>query len=182
MTESFAIDFSSFDKVGYHATSLHASKGIESRGLYPHKLLSSDLHDRLIAAAYATGLETSLIHSYKAWLKVNSVTFASRYEDAHKHALDGHAGGQGLVHINRAIERAKSDSRFTELASEVEGYLNVIARSNAVIYAVDLSDLGERLVEATGEQHRFRIHFPPDDMSPEVSVVGPNRLIARLAL
>lgn len=55
-----------------------------------------------------------------------------------------------------------------------------IRTASSVIYAVDLSSLGLRLVQDHLQGGLYQVYFDPSAPLPKVSIVSPNHLLARL--
>ncbi len=178
----FSVSFSEYEVVGFHATSTYASQQIESAGFLPHKILRPDIHQRLLRAAGELGMRPQAIDSYEQWLEMRSVTFTRRSATAIHHARSGFAGGQGLQHVRAVLAEASKSQQDQRLVDEVQRELDVIAKARPVVYAVDLSNLHERLVTAGESPEYLRVYFSPYEPLPSTSIVGPTRLIARLDL
>lgn len=181
-SSAFRTDFSGYEVVGFHATSMAACSAIETVGFLPHKVLGEDVHRNLLAAAKNLRLSPTLIRSYEEWLGLRSVTFTKKQDGAINHALSGRFGGQGLQHIKAILGAGKTSPTHQQLVADVQQELDRISQTGPVVYAVDLSNLGVRLVEADDDRDYLRIHFNPYEPLPTTSIVGPDRLIARLKL
>jgi hypothetical protein len=176
----FSVDLSLYEVVGYHATSTRASGQIETAGFLPHKILSSDTHGRLLDAAESMGLPPLTIAGYRQWLELRSVTFTKEAAAAIGHARSGLSGGQGLQYPRAILAEAARTGSHSDLVAEVQRVLHEIDAARSVVYAVDLSGLGQRLVQADDSAEYLRIYFHPYEPVPSNSIVGPSRLIARL--
>ena len=95
-----SIDLGQYEVVGFHATSSLASAEIEQVGFLPHKILEHDDHKRILSVAIGLGLD---VGSYVEWLEMRSVTFTKLLSQAVRHALEGRAGGQGLINVERLL-------------------------------------------------------------------------------
>lgn len=173
-------DVSKYDKVGFHATATTACAAIERIGFLPHKILNDREHDDLLRIAADNSLDTDF---YSQWLAMRSVTFTKTPGEAKTHVQNGKAGGQGLINIDRLLRElgkvgASVDSTFVDT---IQARLQLIRDSEPVIYAVDLSDLGKRLVDKPpGDFYQY--YWDPDADLPAVSEIDPSRLIAKLTL
>ena len=167
--------------VGFHASCTAASDQIETVGFFPHKFVDEDTHHRLLDVADQLHIRTSDEGGYRQWLGMKSVTFTKTPEAALAHADSGKAGGQGLAHIAAIVVRARLLPEHRALIQGVERTISRILQSTGVVYAVDLSKLGDRLVVSADGQF-YGIYYHPDQPVPTISVVDPARLIARLNL
>ena len=173
-------DVSAYDRVGYHATAMTACTAIERIGFLPHKILNDSEHDYLLRIAADNSLDTDF---YRQWLAMRSVTFPKTIGEAKTHVQNGKAGGQGLINIDRLLTElgkvgASVDSTFVD---PIQARLQLIRESEPVIYAVDLPDLGERLVDKPlGNLYQY--YWDPNAELPAVSEIDPSRLIAKLTL
>lgn len=114
---------------------------------------------------------------------MRSVTFAKVLSEAVVHARQSSAGGQGLMNVKRLL--AKITERGTDadrtLAAQFNEQIQTIRNSDSVIYVVDLSNLGARLVNdrSTGF---YQIFWHPDAELPKTSEIDPSRLLAKLSV
>ena len=166
--------------VGFHATSYSAACKIERVGLLPNKILSEEQHARLLGIAERLEIDT---HYYLKWLQMRSVTLTKLLCEAVNHARNGRAGGQGLMNVERVLAaiRERGSGEETDFADGVHGMVKAIRESAPVIYVVDLSCLGERLVDDNGTGF-YQVFWHPEHQLPTISVIAPDRLIARLAI
>jgi hypothetical protein len=175
---TFPISFTGFQIVGFHGTSAASSMTIESNGFLPRKALLDSDHTELIETANSLGIDTG---SYRQWLGMRSVTFTREQAAALEHIRKGYAGGQGLENIlsvAREVVR-RGDDHQKRVADLAISQLEVARKSPPVIYAVDLSGSGQRLV-TDNRQPLYYIYWPTELPLPTASEVGPDRLIARL--
>lgn len=179
---TLSVDVTAYDVVGYHATSALASRDIEVYGFVPHKVLSDDTHELLVKAAVDVGMPAQATLGYRQWLEMRSVTFTKSPQPALAHARSGFAGGQGLKNVKGIVAAIQRSSKFASLVAEVQQQIDEIESAGAVVYAINLSGLGSRLVQADDCADYLRVYFNPLFPVPKVSVVGPDRLIARLDL
>ena len=177
---TFTTQFADYEVVGFHAASAFASRNIERVGLLPHKILDDATHNRLLKAAEEMGFPVHVMGGYAEWLGMKSVTFTKAPDAAIEHAKSGKSGGQGLYHVSAILAKAAAVSEHEQLVAEVQEQLERIKSSTSIVYAVDLSGLGDRLVQAADCADYYRVHWPPSASLPSKSVVGPERLIARL--
>ena len=166
--------------IGYHATSLLASVEIERFGFLPHKIFGKAVHDQVIAVAHRLNLPT---YYYTEWLGMRSVSFGKILDHAIVHASQGNAGGQGLMNVERLLESINAHGTDADrvVASGFAGQIQAIRTSTPVIYAVDLSNLGPRLVDDASTGY-YQMFWNPSAPLPAMSEIGPERLIARFSL
>lgn len=173
-------DLSLYDKIGFHTTSSDACDAIEQVGFLPHKILEANEHDRLLRIAQDLELETV---SYEQWLAMRSVTFTKTRDEVLAHVQSGNAGGQGLFNIDRLLAEvgdvgAGSDATFV---ASIKAKLQSRRDSDPIIYVVDLSGLGPRLVnKPPGDFYQYFWDREAD--LPAASEIDPSRLIAKLTL
>jgi len=178
---AFSTPLSQYSVVGFHATSSSASSAIERIGFLPHKILDEATHSRLIELARHIKIDTRRDGGYEQWLQMKSITFTKTFVDATNHVASGRFAGQGLPHISEILDSPDIPAEYHDLVHQVRVTIDGTRSSNPVIYAVDLSDLGERLVEPKYASY-YQVFFDPTAPIPFPSIVGPNRLIARLNL
>lgn len=176
----FAIDFSQYKLVGFHATSSEAGASIEANGFLPHKIFSTQEHERLITIAASQGIDTSW---HEQWLKMRSVTFAKKESDALNHIDQGSAGGQALKTMAEILGKITGlgdgdDANFTRY---LQGKIEAILSARPVVYAVDLSNLGLRLT-SDHLQPLYYFRWNPEEPLPLISEIGPSRIIKKLCL
>jgi hypothetical protein len=178
---SFTIDLSAYSVVGFHATSAFAATEIERVGFLPSKILNESQHKEILEIARSLGIETNDMGGYEQWLEMMSVTFTKAFEDAINHVRTGRYEGQGVKHISKVLLAAELLQERKNFLDQVRSSINEIKHSNPVIYAVDLSNLGGRLVEPKYEDY-YQLFWDRSKPMPKDSIVGPERLIARLDL
>lgn len=179
-SSAFVTDFSSYELVGFHATALRTASTIEAIGLIPHKVLDDGMHDQLLAAAHELSLPAGCRQSYAEWLQLRSVSFARNASSAIAHVCQGMAIGQGMVHVNAIVEAAKGVAKFDQLVTKVQADLEPLRASPSVVYAVDLSGLGDLVTEELGGRGPvLRVRWRASD-SLTSTVLTPDRLIARI--
>lgn len=112
-----------------------------------------------------------------------SVTFAQRIQDSISHIAAGHSGGQGLGGAEEALRAIveRGDEAERKLARSFLERIESIRNSPSVVYAVELSDLGERLV-CDQRSPYYHYYWNPQSPLPAVSEINPSRLIAQLYL
>lgn len=174
----FAGDFSSYNKVGFHATSLSASKKIEQEGFLPNKVFTEEEHEKILTIAKKLSVD---IESYSEWLNMRSVTFAIDSSSALQHIKYGNSGGQGLKGMQQVLTSIVNTgcSQDKEIAEAFIERINKIHASQSVIYAVDLSNTGCRLVK-DNHQPLYHLYFNPDEPLPSVSIVSYSNVIEML--
>jgi hypothetical protein len=169
-----------YTPVGFHGTSSLACAKIETAGFLPDKIFSASDHTDLIAIASSLKVDTS---DYMQWLAMRSITFAQYAKDAINHVRNGHSGGQGLKNVRTVLQSIfnqgdESDKKVAEIFIEK---IELIRGAPAVVYAVDLSGLDQRLVKDKYQQ-LFQYYWNPATPLPEISDIAPNRLIAQLII
>ena len=176
-SNTFSHSFSSYNVVGFHATSSLAIGNIESVGFLPDKIFTTVDHQSVIAIASPLGIP---IIDYTNWLQMGSVTFTQKESDAFAH-IAGVGTGQGLGEMYKVLQGISSTGKGAQitLAINFMHAIDNIRNSSSVIYAVDLSRLGSRLVIPTGQPY-YRIHNDPKSPMPKASIVSPRDIIARL--
>lgn len=112
---------------------------------------------------------------------MKSITFTKVFQTAINHVNTGRYEGQGVQHISTILAAAGQLPEHEDFLDQVRQSIFEIQSSRAVVYAVNLSDLGDRLVEPNYEEY-YQIFWPPQKNIPPRSIVGPERLIARLNL
>ena len=176
----FTTCFLSFQTVGFHATSLNSTTEIEKNGIYPSKVFRFSEHEEIISIANEIQIDVS---HYKQWLEMRSVTFTREFEAAIAHIKQGSAsGGQGLgnmVHVLNEIKEKGNESQ--KIASEK--YLSMVQgkrNSAPIIYAVDLSHLGSRLV-IDQRAPLYQLYWRPNcELPPSEKLITPAHLISKL--
>ena len=177
----FSDNFSHVQIVGFHGTSSLACPQIESAGFLPNKIFRSDEHEQILSNARSLGIST---FSYEEWLGMRSVTFTQDFNTAKSHILQGNSGGQGLFNVVNTLQKIQEigDSQQMSIASDFLSRVEAIRSSSCVIYAVDLSRLGQRLVRDQNQRGLYQVYFDPNAPLPDISVVDPSCIIARLDL
>lgn len=173
-------DFSQYTVVGFHGTSQLFSSNIEKQGFLPNKIFSVDEHQLILSVAMTLKIDTWL---YSDWFQImRSVTFAKDHIDALNHVKSSSSSAQGLDKAKAVLLQicAKGSDTNKEMANIFLDKIDTIQKSNSVIYAVDLSNLGERLCTHTSQPRLYQIYLNPSEPIPESSIVSPDRLIARL--
>jgi hypothetical protein len=171
---------STYGTTGFHSTASTACDAIEQVGFLPHKILDADEHERLLDIADGLELDAGF---YEQWLAMRSVTFTKTIDEALTHVHSGKAGGQGLINIDRLLVDIgtisnESDATFID---SIQARLQSIRDADPVIYVIDLSGLGQRLVDKPpGDFYQF--FCDPEADLPAVSEIDPSRLIAKLTL
>lgn len=168
------------ETVGFHGTSSFACEEIETDGFLPSKVFSESDHASLLSMASLLSIDTS---SYKEWLGMRSVTFAKQADAAVSHVQNGSSGGQGLKNTQQVLLNilALGNDRQKEIVTAFVEKLEAIREAPPVVYAVNLGGFGQRLVN---DQHQplYQYYWNPSLPVPEISDIGPNRLIAKLIL
>lgn len=168
------------ETVGFHGTSSLACKAIEANGFLPSKVFSESDHASLVSMASSLSIDTS---SYTEWLGMRSVTFAKQADAAVSHVRNGSSGGQGLHNIQHMLSNILElgNDQQKEVATAFVEKLEAIRKALPVVYAVNLVGFGQRLVH---DQHQpfFQYYWNPSLPIPEISDIGPDRLIAKLSL
>ena len=119
---------------------------------------------------------------YEQWLEMRSVTFTNNQIDALNHIKQGSSGGQGLgnmVSVLQAIDSSGSVQQNT-MANNFISRIDSIRNASSVIYAVELSKIGQRLVKDSKHAALYQIYFDKNVSLPSVSIVTPANIIARL--
>lgn len=175
----FSTCFDKYSVHGFHATSSRACSAIERVGIFPDKIFGSNDHKMIIDVATDLGIDTSW---YQEWLSMRSISFAKRQQDAVAHVSQGHSGGQGLVQMLGVLEKILSAGSLSQrnMAQRFADQIQEIRAIGSVVYAVDLSNLGKRLVQDPSQSSFLHVYFDQNAPLPEVSVVTPDDLIARL--
>jgi len=173
----FTNDFREYEVVGFHATSSLACKHIEVNGFLPDKILSEQEHARLISIATSQDIDTK---DYEAWLRMRSVTFTIKSSSALNHVKQRNSGGQGLKNIDdilRGINR--TTCKDAEFLDKIKDNIEGIRSADPVIYAVNLSHLGRRLV-TDNRKPFYYVYWDTTKSLPDVSEVAPTHIIAKL--
>ena len=178
---AFSEDFAQFDVIGFHATSSLACTQIESAGFLPSKIFLPEEHEQILSIGGSLGVN---LFSYKEWLDMRSITFTQDFNTARSHILQGNSGGQGLFNVVNVLQEIRKigDSQQVSIASNFLSKVDELRSSSCVIYAVDLSRLGQRLVRDKNQPGLYQVYFDPQAPLPKVSVVDPHCIIARLDL
>ena len=174
----FTCDFSAYDVVGFHGTSSDASARIETVGFLPDKLFSLHEHESFVSIARQLGLN---LNDYLQWMEMRSATFVENSNDAVGHVLKGNCGGQGLNNMVGLLEEIHLHGSDDQkgIARAMMERISFVRNSAAVVYAVDLSGLGPRLVKDKYRPYHH-VYWDKNAPLPAVSELGPSRLIARL--
>ena len=180
-SKSFSIDLSSFSIVGFHATSSEAARNIQRVGCLPDKLLSQHELNDLLNLARELSIDTQGMGGFEEWLAMKSVTFTKDFDDALNHVNAGRFKGQGRQHILEILDKAADLTDLPPRLAQIRQALSASPTIHPVIYAVDLSNLGQRLIEPRYNSY-YQIFWRPGAPLPSLSIVGPERLIARLDL
>jgi len=172
----FTYDFSSYENIGFHGTSSLVESEIETHGFIPNKVFSQEEHEQILRAANKLEVDISW---YQGWLEMRSITFAENEEDALSHIQNGSSGGQGLANL-LGVLIAISEAGGTE-ERDMAAKFELIRDSSSVIYAVNLTGLGPRLVR---DRHQpfYQVYFDPNTVVPEASIVSKESLIAKLQI
>lgn len=174
------VDLTQYEAVGFHATSSLACAEIEQVGFLPHKILSQEHHSQILSMARRLSLDTS---NYAEWLGMRSVTFTKVLSEAVGHARQGSAGGQGLMNVERLL--AQITQRGTDadrtLAAQFNVQIQTVRNSDSVVYVVDLSNLGARLVDDRSSGF-YQVYWNPNVELPKMSEINPSRLLAKLSV
>lgn len=178
--KEFTTGFFTYATIGFHATSESASVDIEKNGFSPNKIFRSNEHDEVMRIANELKINA---YMYSQWLEMRSVTFAREFNSTVEHILKGSAsGGQGLENMIEVLIEIKEKGNETQKAT-AEKYLEKIDEikiSAPVIYAVDLSHLGKRLV-SDKKQPLYHIYWQPScELPPSEQLVTNVHLIAKL--
>lgn len=175
---TFTVGFSGYGTVGFHATSSLATHQIEHVGFLPNKIFTPCDQQSILVATQSLTIGTA---DYEEWLQMRSVTFAQNESNALEHIQNGSSGGQGLgamLKVLQAIALSGSASHVALVNNFISTIKN-IRQSASVIYAVDLSNIGSRLVKDSN-QPLYHIYFDPNSPLPKASLVSPLNIIARL--
>jgi hypothetical protein len=178
-SNQFSLCFSSYSHYGFHATSSLASSEIEKVGILPNKIFDPSDHQTIASEAIALGIDVS---SYQQWLQMRSITFAKNQANALAHVTQGSSGGQGLGTMLTVLNAISSQGNAAQI-NMVQSFINQIQNirtASSVIYAVDLSSLGNRLVLDPNQSGLYQVYFDPNAPLPKVSIVSPSYLIVRL--
>jgi len=166
--------------LGFHGTTSLACERIETYGFLPHKVLAESEHEGILCIASSLGIDTA---GYTDWLRMRSVTFAKHVEDAISHVKNGSSGGQGLRNIQVVLGSIAEhgDNTQKEVVQRVNEKILLMRKAVPVVYAVDLSGLGPRLVN---DQHQpfYQYYWNPDAPWPKSSDIDQSRLVARLII
>lgn len=175
----FSASFSGYKIIGFHATSSMSSCEIEKIGFLPNKIFDDGDHQTILSRAQFLGINTA---DYQQWLQMKSVTFVDNVAGALAHIQQGSAGGQGLKNMVTVLQHvvSKGTSNDLEMANNFLSRIDAIRNAGSVIYAVDLSNIGQRLVQDKRQSTLKHIYFDPSAPLPAESIVGPLNLIARL--
>lgn len=174
---AFTAPAASCSKVGYHGTSSLACAAIEAYGFLPNKVFSDHDHGQILDMVGELGWDT---WSYTQWLDMRSVSFAKDSHFAINHVTNaGNAGGQGLYNVRKALafilNNGSDESRA--IAETFQQKLAQRRAASPVIYMVDLSNLGDRLVESGVD---FNMYWNPAEALPAISDIDPGRIIEKL--
>lgn len=177
---SSSINPADYGVVGFHATSSILCPEIERVGFLPRKILSVEEHEKIFGLGRKLDLDIS---GYEQWLGMRSVTFTKVIDQAVTHAKAGKAGGQGLMHVERLLIqiRDRGDTTGSELLKRFWSRVHEIRNAAPVVYVVNLTDLGARLVDDSSSGF-FQMYWNPNAELPTESEIGPNRLVARLSI
>ena len=178
-SNQFATNLSTFQTVGFHATTSLASSDIEKVGFLPNKVFDASDHQLVLAEAKSLNLATA---PYEQWLQMRSVTFVDNQAGALRHITQGSAGGQGLGTMFSILQNIASlgNAQQIAMATNFLAKINNIRTASSVIYAVDLSKIGIRLAQDPNIAALKHIYFDPGAPLPAVSIVSPLSIIARL--
>lgn len=175
---AFTTPADSHPKIGYHGTTSLAAPAIEAHGFLPNKVFADHEHSQILHMAEELGWDTG---SYKQWLDMRSVSFAKDPNFSINHVTTvGKAGGQGLYNVQQALEviLANGSVAHKAVAQTFQQKLSGIRAASPVIYKVDLSNLGQRLVDSGGD---YNIYWPSGPL-PTSSIIGPGLIIEKLIL
>ena len=175
----FLTVFNVYPVIGFHATTSLASDEIEKIGFLPNKIFIPEDHNTIISEAKSLQIDTSC---YEQWLEMRSVTFTNNQTDALNHIKKGSSGGQGLGNALSVLQAIASSGSAQQniTANNFINRINNIRNSSSVIYAVDLSSIGQRLVKDSKQAALYQIYFDKNAPLPSVSIVTPQNIIARL--
>ena len=169
-----------YEVIGFHGTTELACEMIEDKGFLPDKVFPESVHDDIRSAARLLDIDTSY---YDQWLEMRSVTFAQEAIAAINHITTVNAGGQGLKNMAAVLEEIvqRGDDQQSNLARKHVAQIERIRQANAVVYAVNLSGLNQRLVK-DANQPFYHFYWNPSLPLPAVSEIAPSRLIERLSI
>lgn len=172
-------NFSNYPIIGFHATTSLASGDIEKTGFLPNKIFDTRDHQIILAEASSLNIYK---WNYEEWLKMGSVTFTNNQEDALNHISEGNSGGQGLHAMEIVLQQIDSSGNYQQktMANNFINKIKNIRNASAVIYAVDLSNIVDRLVTHECQPNLYQIYFDLNTPLPSVSIVTPANIIARL--
>lgn len=175
-----SVNLAEYDVVGFHATSSILCPEIESVGFLPCKIFGVEEHEEILSLGRKHDLDVS---GYNEWLGMRSVTFTKVIDQAVAHAKAGNAGGQGLMHVERLLIqiRDQGEAVGSELLKRFSSRVHEIRNAAPVIYVVNLSDLGPRLVDDSSSGF-LQMYWNPNVALPTESEIGPSRLVARLSI
>lgn len=179
-SNQFSFDVSQFEIIGYHGTSSAFCTDIEANGFIPQKVLSPSEHDVILETAEELEIDTD---SYKQWLGMRSITFAKDAIDAISHVTSGQSGIQGAKNVLDALTaiRELGDKQQIDTIGGFREKIEELRNTNPVVYAVDLTGLGDRLTEDARRPY-FQIYEEYGADVPKTGFIDPSRLIARLDL
>jgi len=174
----FTTNFSSYGKIGFHATSSLATCQIEKIGFLPTKIFTTVDHQNTLAVAQALGIITT---DYMQWLQMRSVTFAQNENDALSHIKNGNSSGQGLGTMLTVLQSIVSSGSGDQLilANNYISAINNLRQSASVVYAVNLTNAGKRIT-TDPQQPLYHLYFDPNAPLPKTSIVTPLDIISRL--
>ena len=177
-SNKFTTNFSSYVKVGFHATSSLATCQIEKTGFLPNKIFTVGDHQNTLAIAQTLAIDTT---DYIQWLQMRSVTFAQNESDALNHIQNGNASGQGLGTMLTVLQKITSSGVREKLtfANNFIAAINNLSQSSSVIYAVNLSNAGKRITNDP-QQPLYHLYFNPNAPLPKTSIVTLPDIISRL--
>lgn len=173
----FTTQTASYPQVGFHGTTSTASAAIEIHGFLPSKVFSEQEHMQILELANGLGWDTG---SYRQWLSMRSVSFAKDQKFAIDHVTQaGKAGGQGLFNVQEALELilSKESTKSNKAAQAFKKRLDQLRAADPVIYMVDLSNLGPRLVP---NHEGYNMYWDTCTALPNISEIGPDRIIEKL--
>lgn len=174
---TFQTDFAQYGKVGFHCTSIMATQRIEANGLLPDKVFPASIHNQLTTLGKHYGIYTS---GYEEWLNMRSVSFGMNANVAIAQMNNGHVGGQGLFQMENVLNAILPVGTAQEIAFAQENLTKIatIRASQPVIYAVELTPLGNRVV--TDLMNVAHVYFNPAVPLPTMSDILPSYIIERL--
>jgi hypothetical protein len=178
----FITDFSKYEKVGFHGTTLLAAPDIEKYGLLPRKIFDQATHDHILSLCQQHSISIFFVGGYLQWLGMRSVSFGVDAQKAIQHMKRGNGGGQGLMNMIEVLSKLMlvDDDEAKKFSQRIIKKIDEARQSPCIVYAVDLSRLGPPLVHDTREtlQYFFNSEIP----LPDISLIEPWRLIERLDL